>query len=69
MLRTGYLPLWPDFRHSARISLLRLLALSRSRKQLARLEDHLLEDTGLTREEAARESARRAWGAPAHWLE
>lgn len=61
-----------------------LLALRRSRRHLAALDDHLLRDVGLTRAEAWRESRRPAWegqgaghrpagnahlwDAPAHWL-
>ena len=69
MLRASHLPLWLGFHHLGRISVPRLRALSSSRRQLARLDDHLLDDIGLTREEAAREAARRAWDAPAHWLQ
>lgn len=54
-----------------RISLLsrlvQALALSRQRARLARLDDHLLSDIGLTRDEATREASRPAWDAPAHW--
>jgi len=42
-------------------------ALSRSRKGLTRLDDHLLKDIGLTREEAEAEASRRIWDAPPHW--
>jgi len=51
-------------------------AIRRSRRGLAELDDHLLRDLGLSREEACREAARPAWDAigrapwdaPAHWL-
>lgn len=47
-------------------------ALSRSRRGLGALDDHLLRDVGLTREQARDESARPSWetvwDAPAHWL-
>lgn len=46
-----------------------ILNLARSRKQLAQLDDRLLDDIGLTRDVAAREAARRAWDAPGHWLQ
>lgn len=42
-------------------------ALSRSRRGLARLDDHLLRDIGLTRTEAMAEASRAAWDAPWHW--
>lgn len=43
------------------------LALSKSRQRLARLDDHLLRDIGLTRPEAEAEAARTPWDAPPHW--
>ena len=42
------------------------LALRRQRRRLAELDDHMLRDIGLSREEALRE-ASRGWGAPDHW--
>ncbi|MDM7932835.1 DUF1127 domain-containing protein [Tabrizicola sp.] len=45
----------------------RLIALSRSRRHLARLDDHLLRDIGLSRAEAEAEVARPVWDAPPHW--
>ena len=42
-------------------------SLLRSRKSLSRLDDHLLRDIGLTRDEAAAEAARAAWDVPPHW--
>ena len=42
-------------------------ALARSRRGLARLDDHLLRDIGLTRTEALKEARRRDWDAPSHW--
>ena len=45
-----------------------LLALSRSRRDLALLDDHLLQDIGLTREEAEAEASRSDWDVPPHWL-
>ena len=44
-----------------------LAALHRQRRHLARLDDHLLRDIGLTRAEAERECLRPAWDAPDHW--
>lgn len=52
------------------------VALRRSRRSLGDLDDHLLRDVGLSREDARREAARPAWDAldeapwdaPAHWL-
>ena len=42
-------------------------ALRRQRQSLARLERAQLEDIGITAAEAARESQRPFWDAPAHW--
>lgn len=44
-----------------------IMALSRSRRGLARLDDHLLRDIGVTRAEAMAEADRAAWNAPSHW--
>jgi uncharacterized protein YjiS (DUF1127 family) len=43
------------------------LALHHSRRGLGRLDDHLLADIGLTREEAERETSRPVWDVPLHW--
>lgn len=43
-------------------------ALRRQRARLADLPDHLLDDIGVSREEALREASGRAWTAPAHWV-
>ncbi|MFN6979925.1 MAG: DUF1127 domain-containing protein [Gemmobacter sp.] len=45
------------------------LALRRQRDHLARLDDRLLADIGLTREAALCEARRRLWDVPAHWQE
>jgi uncharacterized protein YjiS (DUF1127 family) len=65
LLRTDGLALPLSNRVTARIQ--RLARLWRSRISLARLDDHLLADIGLTRREAETESARPVWDAPAHW--
>ncbi|WP_170607119.1 DUF1127 domain-containing protein [Ruegeria arenilitoris] len=41
-----------------------LLNLARQRRSLARLDDHLLDDIGLTR----REATRHIWDAPDNWV-
>ena len=46
---------------------LRSIGLHRQRKQLARLDDRLLRDIGLTAAEAAQEAARPAWDVPDQW--
>jgi uncharacterized protein YjiS (DUF1127 family) len=48
---------------------LRLAATARhQRAQLARLDDQMLADIGLTPREAATEAARPAWDVPRNWL-
>lgn len=50
------------------LALLRLaLDLKRARGRLARLDDHLLRDIGLTREDALAEARRPIWDVPTHW--
>lgn len=44
-----------------------MLAISRQRRQLRDLDDHLLEDIGITRAEAIAESRQTLWNAPDHW--
>ncbi|MFN6006892.1 MAG: DUF1127 domain-containing protein [Paracoccaceae bacterium] len=44
-------------------------ALFRQRSSLARLDDHLLRDIGLTPEQAHHEATRPLWDVPAHWRE
>lgn len=43
------------------------LAIRRERRSLLDLDDHLLGDIGLTRDEAAREARREVWDVPANW--
>ncbi|MCU0829223.1 MAG: DUF1127 domain-containing protein [Tabrizicola sp.] len=43
------------------------LALHRTRRSLALLDDHLLADIGISRDEAEHEATRRVWDAPVHW--
>ncbi|MFN4193674.1 MAG: DUF1127 domain-containing protein [Tabrizicola sp.] len=43
------------------------LMLARSRRALAHLDDHLLADIGLSREDAEAETRRPPWDAPSHW--
>ncbi|MGK7652477.1 DUF1127 domain-containing protein [Roseovarius sp. MMSF_3350] len=49
------------FRASPRPSLLDALELYRQRRALARLDDHALDDIGLTRAEADAEARRPIW--------
>lgn len=43
-------------------------ALSKQRRELANLDDALLEDIGVTREQAVKESERPVWDAPRNWM-
>lgn len=47
--------------------LLAAQALARSRCSLGRLDDHILRDIGLTRDQAESEARRSPWDAPMHW--
>ncbi|GGD99733.1 protein of unknown function [Gemmobacter megaterium] len=44
------------------------MTLSAQRRQLAALDDALLADIGLSRQQALTEAARSAWDVPRHWL-
>lgn len=44
-----------------------LVAINRSRARLAVLDDHMLRDIGLSRDEALCEADRPFWDAPSHW--
>jgi uncharacterized protein YjiS (DUF1127 family) len=48
--------------------LLRGIAMGRSRHRLGELDDHLLRDIGLTRDQARQEADRASWDAPSHWF-
>ncbi|WP_417249999.1 DUF1127 domain-containing protein [Celeribacter sp.] len=42
-------------------------SLARQRAALTRLDDAMLADIGLTREQAMAEATRPVWDAPRHW--
>lgn len=44
-----------------------MFALAHQRHTLAALPDHLLEDIGISAEDAAKEAGRAPWDVPAHW--
>lgn len=50
-----------------RAGLLDFFSLMRQRRALARLEDHMLRDIGITREHAQAETRRPVWDAPENW--
>ena len=57
----------PATPHRRRPSIPDLVALWRQRRRLATLDDHLLDDIGVTRGEAETEARRPVWDAPRTW--
>ncbi len=55
-----------------RLSLLasihQIIAAAHQRRRLRALDDHLLEDIGVTRAQALEESRQIMWNAPKYWL-
>ena len=47
--------------------LLAAMALQRHRKSLSHLDDRLLDDIGLSQQQAQAEQQRPFWDVPAHW--
>jgi len=45
----------------------RAVALMRQRRDLARLDDHALDDIGISRSDALAEARRHVWDAPDFW--
>lgn len=43
-------------------------AYKRDRRRLLQLDDHLLRDIGVSREEADIEGRRSTWAGPDHWM-
>ncbi|MEM8579333.1 MAG: DUF1127 domain-containing protein [Pseudomonadota bacterium] len=54
-------------RPSRKVSLWRLLALWRSRRGLAQLDEAALRDIGISAADAQAEAQRPVWDVPAHW--
>lgn len=48
-------------------SLREMIALSRQRRQLRALDNHMLADIGISRTEAVAEAQKPVWNAPLHW--
>ena len=44
-----------------------LISLFRQRRTLAKLNDHQLNDIGVSRKDAEQEASRLLWDVPAHW--
>ena len=60
--------LLPAFAHRGPRARLRdFAALRRQRLHLARLDSRLLQDVGLTSDEATEEARRALWDVPRHW--
>ncbi len=47
--------------------LLNMIGLARQRRALARLDDHMLDDIGVSRSQARAEAERPIWDAPDCW--
>lgn len=47
--------------------IVQMFAVRRQRAKLARLDDWMLRDIGISRADATREATRPIWDAPAHW--
>ena len=48
--------------------LLRAYSIWRERQHLAELDDHLLKDIGVTKDQAEAEAERPVWDAPSRWF-
>ncbi len=46
----------------------RLFDIARQRRALTQLDDHILEDIGVSRKQAQAEATRPLWDAPANWF-
>lgn len=57
----------PTRRRSFARRLMAMLALRRQRHSLAEMDEHLLSDIGVTRDQARREAARAPWDVPRNW--
>lgn len=57
----------PRSRDSIRTRMWKMIAVSRQRHALRRLDDHLLADIGVSTAQAAQEASRPAWDVPANW--
>ncbi len=44
-----------------------MIVVSRQRRQLRDLDDHMLKDIGLSRHEAITEAQKTLWDVPDHW--
>jgi len=49
-------------------SIRQVFAVAHQRRQLRALDEHLLEDIGISRAQALEEGRQTAWSAPIHWL-
>jgi uncharacterized protein YjiS (DUF1127 family) len=45
-----------------------MIAVRSQRQSLDRLDDHMLDDLGISRTEAQSEAARPAWDVPHYWM-
>ena len=49
--------------------IMEMVAVHKQRRDLAKLDDRALKDIGVSRYQAAKESARPAWDVPHHWMD
>ncbi|MBQ2261162.1 MAG: DUF1127 domain-containing protein [Loktanella sp.] len=57
----------PASRPSIFLRILQAMSLSRERRDLRELEPHLLDDIGITRQDALDEADKPVWDVPRHW--
>ena len=51
----------------AKIPFSGLFRLAKQRRELSKLDAHILQDVGLTEKQAMAEASRHFWDVPAHW--
>ncbi|MFN3663138.1 DUF1127 domain-containing protein [Yoonia sp.] len=57
----------PAARPSLWRRVMQFIGLARQRRDLRDLEPHLLDDIGVTRQDALREAEKPLWDVPRHW--
>lgn len=62
-----YIPARPAPAQTGIGKFLQMLAVRKTRKQLAEVDDHILEDIGISRAAAEFEASRPLWDVPNHW--
>ncbi|MFN3662902.1 DUF1127 domain-containing protein [Yoonia sp.] len=57
----------PATRPSLWRRVMQMIGLARQRRDLRDLDPHLLDDIGITRQDALREAEKPLWDVPRHW--